>query len=154
VQLPRGHFVSAASLHTKGVFMKTALIALLAALGIIGTANTATAAGSAATSTVTGTGAQFNGQAQAVLPGQTVTLNVSSGSTPTIVQTTNTAPAGTASTSASASLSVGAVVGGGFGNTSGVTSTLNGAVPISTLTPLTTSGALNNAAHANGIVGF
>jgi hypothetical protein len=83
-----------------------------------------------------------------------VTLNVSSGSTPTIVQTTNTAPAGTASTSASASLSVGAVVGGGFGNTSGVTSTLNGALPISPATPITTPTGLNNTAHLNGIVGF
>jgi hypothetical protein len=133
--------------------MKAALIAAALSLAWLGASEAAYAAGSAATSSVTGTGASFQGQAQAVLPGQTVTLNIGGGQPPSIIQSTNTAPAGTASTSGSASLSVGAVVGGGFGSTSGVTSTLNGAVPISPTTTLTPA-TLGNTAHLNGSVGF
>ena len=131
--------------------MKLALVVALMSLSWVA-ASEAQAAGSAATSTVTGTGASFQGQAQAVLPGQTVTLNIGGGQPPSIVQTTNTTPAGTSSTSASASLSVGATLGGGFGSTSGLAQTLNGAVPTGSV-PLAPA-QLNNAAHSNGIVGF
>ena len=156
--------------------MKKALVALLAALGIIGTANTATAGGTtpaptptpttttvtttplgtSATSAVNGTGSQFNGQVQASLPGQTVTLGISGSngvvSPPTVTQTPNTNAPGTGTTSASVSLSLGAALGGGFGNTSGLTNTQLGAVPTTgaPVTPATLSGA----AHANGIAGF
>jgi hypothetical protein len=128
--------------------MKKALVAVLVALA----AGSAMAADSSATSAVNGTGAAFQGQAQAVLPGQTITLNIGGGQPPSITQTANTAPPGTSSTSASSSLSIGATLGTGTGATSGFTQTLNGAVP-TTSVPLAPS-QLNNAAHANGIVGF
>ena len=110
----------------------------------------AMAAGSGASSSVNGTGAAIQGQAQAVLPGQTVTLNIGGGQPPSLIQSANTAPPGTASTSTSVSLSVGGILGGGFGQTSGATQTLNGAVPTTTLSPTN----LNGQAHANGILGF
>jgi hypothetical protein len=132
--------------------MKAALVVAALSLTWLA-ASEAQAADSSATSTVSGTGAAFQGQAQAVLPGQTVTLNIGGGAPPSIIQTTNTAAPGTSSTSASASLSVGATLGGGFGNTSGLTNTLNGAVPTTGALPITPAG-LSNAAHANGIVGF
>lgn len=112
--------------------------------------------GTSATSAVNGTGSQFNGQIQASLPGQTVTLGISGNNgvvaPPVITQTPNTQAPGTGTTSASVSLSLGSALGGGVGNTSGLTSTQLGAVPTGGA-PLTPTG-LNGAAHVNGIAGF
>lgn len=120
------------------------------------TTTVTTPLGTSATSAVNGTGSQFNGQIQASLPGQTVTLGISGNNgvvaPPVITQTPNTNAPGTGTTSASVSLSLGSALGGGVGNSSGLTSTQLGAVPTGSA-PLTPTG-LNGAAHVNGIAGF
>ncbi|WP_395066123.1 hypothetical protein [Paraburkholderia silvatlantica] len=92
--------------------MKLALAAVLALVA------STTFAQSSTSTIVNGTGINFTATALQDVGGQTLTLTFGNGA-PRLTQAPSTSPAGVSTGSFSAGLSIGAILGGGFGSTGG-----------------------------------